>query len=248
MQQPIWISHRGDHRNATENTREAFDAALSLGFDHLETDLRTCADGHIVLAHDSTLQRISQSTAQHVTIENSERAYLESLRLNSGEGLFFLDQLLEQFRQQHWIFDIKTESAVATMGILQQLAQRPEVADFFSQRVRFLFWQSQHQRTFQNLYPKANCLARLPQCRRAAAANLVGLSGFAGLQANVTYALPTVFFGIPLMQRTMIDRYHRRKAKVLAYLPETPREHLNALSAGVDEILTNDRPMDYPGP
>ena len=46
------ISHRGYHKGSSENTLEAFQAALSLGVDGIETDVRLSRDGELVLCHD----------------------------------------------------------------------------------------------------------------------------------------------------------------------------------------------------
>jgi glycerophosphoryl diester phosphodiesterase len=47
---PWVIAHRGDHRQAAENSLAAFRAAIDSGCDMIETDLRRCRDG-IVLCH-----------------------------------------------------------------------------------------------------------------------------------------------------------------------------------------------------
>jgi len=51
------IGHRGAAGLAPENTWEGFDLALSLGVDGIETDIRTTADGTLVLRHDAELER-----------------------------------------------------------------------------------------------------------------------------------------------------------------------------------------------
>ena len=56
---PLWISHRGYKAHAVENTRAAFEAAVAHGFTALETDLRRTRDGHLVLHHDPTLDRLA---------------------------------------------------------------------------------------------------------------------------------------------------------------------------------------------
>jgi glycerophosphoryl diester phosphodiesterase len=50
--QPWVIAHRGDHRQATENSLASFDAAIRSGCDMIETDLRRCLDG-VVAYHDA---------------------------------------------------------------------------------------------------------------------------------------------------------------------------------------------------
>ncbi len=49
--------HRGCTERAPENTVAAARDALRLGVDLIECDVRTTADGHLVIMHDSTVDR-----------------------------------------------------------------------------------------------------------------------------------------------------------------------------------------------
>jgi len=51
------ISHRGERLAHPENTLPAFQAAIDAGPDFFELDVRTTADGHLVLMHDRTVDR-----------------------------------------------------------------------------------------------------------------------------------------------------------------------------------------------
>ena len=51
------IAHRGASYDAPENTFEAFDLALEMGFDNVETDVQLSSDGRSVLIHDESLYR-----------------------------------------------------------------------------------------------------------------------------------------------------------------------------------------------
>ncbi|MGE4157541.1 MAG: glycerophosphodiester phosphodiesterase [Planctomycetota bacterium] len=51
------IAHRGFSEQFPENTRAAFDAALSTGVDGFETDLQMTSDGVIAIYHDKTLDK-----------------------------------------------------------------------------------------------------------------------------------------------------------------------------------------------
>jgi glycerophosphoryl diester phosphodiesterase len=53
------LAHRGDHREAPENTLAAFRAALAIpGIDGIELDVRASADGRAIVLHDASLRRV----------------------------------------------------------------------------------------------------------------------------------------------------------------------------------------------
>ena len=54
---PQTIAHRGYKASYPENTVPAFDAAVRVGADAIETDLHLSKDGIVVLSHDPTLKR-----------------------------------------------------------------------------------------------------------------------------------------------------------------------------------------------
>lgn len=240
MKRPIWISHRGYHRNATENSAEAFEAAIACGFTHLETDLRLSADNHLVLAHDPDLCRIA---GKNIAIATTPRSLLEQQRLNGGERLLFFDTFLEAFSGQHWIFDIKPEQGEAVIDELMRWAERPEWKAFFAEKVRYLLWNPEQQAHLKRLHPQAACMARDTECRRAGTACLLGLPALGGIRFGVTYALPPRLAGMSLMRRRIVHRYQKHGGKVLAYLPESDADARCALAAGVDEVLTNGKPL-----
>ncbi len=56
------IAHRGEHRAHPENTLPAFQAAIDAGADFIELDVRTTADGRLVLMHDAKADRTTNGT------------------------------------------------------------------------------------------------------------------------------------------------------------------------------------------
>ncbi|WP_106507486.1 glycerophosphodiester phosphodiesterase [Brachybacterium timonense] len=57
------VSHRGDMTNRLENTLDAFQRAEELGSPEMELDIHPTADGHIVVHHDATLDRLAADDA-----------------------------------------------------------------------------------------------------------------------------------------------------------------------------------------
>ena len=74
MARPITIAHRGEPVGHRENTLGAFAAAVGLGADWVEIDLRRTRDGEIVVLHDQTLERLWEVDASVGDIDWSEVA------------------------------------------------------------------------------------------------------------------------------------------------------------------------------
>ena len=55
---PLVIAHRGGAKESTENTISAFQRAIQIGADGIETDLRLTADGVVVVYHDEKFGRV----------------------------------------------------------------------------------------------------------------------------------------------------------------------------------------------
>jgi glycerophosphoryl diester phosphodiesterase len=88
----VAIAHRGEPVGNPENTLPAFAAAVALGADMVELDLRRTRDGAIVVLHDQTLERLWGVDASVGDLDLSEVAAL-------GEGLVripTLRQVLER--------------------------------------------------------------------------------------------------------------------------------------------------------
>ena len=52
-------AHRGEHLKHPENSLQSIQASIDAGIDFVELDVRTTADGHLVLMHDATVNRMT---------------------------------------------------------------------------------------------------------------------------------------------------------------------------------------------
>ena len=75
------VSHRGDWRNATENSLEAIENAIKMGVDVVEIDLHKTKDGHIILMHDATLDRTTTGKGK---IADWTLDSIKTLKLKNG--------------------------------------------------------------------------------------------------------------------------------------------------------------------
>ena len=72
---PRMVCHRGANFLAPENTLPAASICISQGFDIVEIDVRTTADGEIVLMHDATVDRTTngKGLVRELTLEQVRR-------------------------------------------------------------------------------------------------------------------------------------------------------------------------------
>ncbi len=71
------VAHRGAHIGIPENTLAAYEAAIEMGVDFVEVDLRTTRDGHIVSVHnkeiDSYVTDGTRGLVSQMTLEQLKR-------------------------------------------------------------------------------------------------------------------------------------------------------------------------------
>ncbi len=117
------IAHRGFHTAVPENTLAAFEAAVTLGANGIETDVRISRDGLPVLIHDRVIasgQAVADLT--HAEIEQA-----------LGHKVPILDEALEYFPGILWNIEIKTTQALPlVIGVLRkyQVSHRILVTSF----------------------------------------------------------------------------------------------------------------------
>jgi glycerophosphoryl diester phosphodiesterase len=81
---PLIAAHRGlIGPGVSENSIEAIRAAAAAGLDAVEIDLRTTADGVIILSHDATVDRV---TTGHGRVSHFTLAEVRTLALKGGSG------------------------------------------------------------------------------------------------------------------------------------------------------------------
>ena len=95
------LAHRGFTLNAPENSMAAFQAALDLGADGIEFDVRTCKSGELVVLHDSKLERMTDGRG---FVKDKTFDELKVLRLQYGgaesEPVPFLEDVLDLVRDR----------------------------------------------------------------------------------------------------------------------------------------------------
>jgi len=77
------VAHRGDWRNAPENSIQAIQRSIQIGADIVEIDVQKTKDGHLVLMHDKTIDRTTSGKGK---VEDYTLAELQKFTLSTGSG------------------------------------------------------------------------------------------------------------------------------------------------------------------
>ena len=75
---PVVVAHRGSRYLWPENTMVAFEGAVRAGATHIETDVRTTADGVVVCIHDATVDRTTSGSGPVSGFTHSELGALDA--------------------------------------------------------------------------------------------------------------------------------------------------------------------------
>lgn len=78
------VAHRGDWRNAPENSLQAFQNCIDMGVDMIELDLHMSKDSVLFLMHDNTVDRTTNGLGK---VSDFTAAELKKLHLKSGHGV-----------------------------------------------------------------------------------------------------------------------------------------------------------------
>ena len=217
------IAHRGGRGLGPENTLAAFRRSLAAGADVLEMDVRTTADGHLVVLHDATVDR---TTDGHGAVNEMTLAQLKTLdagyRWTADQGHSF------PFRSRGITVPTLSEVLVAfadTPLITEIKENRPEV----SQPVCDLL--HQHDRITGVLVASvhAGVLERFRQVCLGVATSagpsetlwfyLLSRSGLAALYSPAMQALqvPVSFKGLAVVSDRFVAAAHARNLTVAAW-------------------------------
>ncbi len=122
------IAHRGNNKEALENSFTAYDLAVDCGAVRIELDVQMTRDGHPVINHDDHL---GHTTGQNLSCSQLDRADFHRVQLLNGESVPFLDQVLERYLPKIELnIEIKgnrRDSAEAVVRLLKQNHYRERV-------------------------------------------------------------------------------------------------------------------------
>ena len=244
---PPWvIAHRGGMGLWPENTRYAFERAARAGADVLDLDVRTSADGALVVVHDAELGRTTEASGRVDALTLRELQSLDAgYRWSSdggathpfrGQGIRIpaLDEVFRSFPGAHLGLEIKESDPTAPGRVCQairgaQMQERVLVASFHAAATQ----------AFRAACPEVASGAVFSEALRFRVLSALGLTPTR--PPAEALLVPLRFAGLPVPTAHLVRTAHALKLHVEAWLANEPAEMERLLEAGVDGIMT-----DYP--
>ncbi len=134
---PLAVAHRGGNEIAHENTLEAFQDAIDLGYRRIETDVHYTRHGELLAIHGQTIDGSEEiETRVDAYVHIGERAIrIADLTRADRQAIahdgFYIPTLAEALslnREVYWNIDAKRQEAVAPLlAVLRRLDAFPRV-------------------------------------------------------------------------------------------------------------------------
>jgi glycerophosphoryl diester phosphodiesterase len=241
------IAHRGSVLLWPENTLYAFEIALALGADVIETDIRTTADGVLVLLHDANVDRTTEGTGPVRALTLAELTSLDAgYRWSPDGGRSFpyrghglrvptLEELFTAFPQARMNLEIKENDPAIATALCRSVREHR-----MSERVLVASFHPRAVSRFRDVCPGVATSATAPEARRFLALSTLRLEN---LHRPAAWALQVPEFAgrLRVLTPRFVAAAHRLNLQVHAFTINEPENQRRLLELGVDGIVT-DRP------
>lgn len=240
---PLLFAHRGASLELPENTLEAFERGLSLGASYLETDTHLTRDGHPVLAHDPSGERmagepvmVSGCSLAQVKRWDAGRNFIDPQGRQPFAGQSYrvptLAEALEAFPGARFNVDIKENSPHAVAAVLRVIGQagaarRVRLASFHTAVLRYLRAER---------YPGGTCLGP-SECAYLALAPAALLPRY---EPGTAAQIPLKLGPVRADTEAFLRRCHGAGLQVHFWTINDPDEARRLIALGADAIMTDD--------
>jgi glycerophosphoryl diester phosphodiesterase len=224
------VAHRGASGNYPENTLLAFQKALEVGVDEIELDLYLTKDGHLIIMHDSTVDRTTDGTGAI-----SDLTLAEIKALDAG-GVFG-----EQFRGERvptWEEALELVQGKVGLNVHLKEGGNPDghyerkvakaLIDFHMVEDSILTCSDASVGIFADIDSRIEC--RIFRANRTPEEYI---------RKSVEMGLRTMQPGRDITTRDFIQKAHAAGRIVHVFYADTPEDMCAYIEIGVDGILTN---------
>ena len=226
MKRKLFCAHRGLSALMPENTLPAFAAALSLGADEIEFDVRLTKDGELIVSHDKTLERISDGVG---TLGDFTLAELKQLNIGVKRGWVVpfctAEEVFSQFAGK-LMFNIHLKEHGEQGYLIRSLC---DLADRYHARESIYFAGSPGELAWmQQIAPD------IPRTAIQLPKDQMGI-----FEMAKTYDCHRVQFWLGMFDEALIQKMHGEGILCNLYYADTAEDYQKYFDMGIDTLLTN---------
>jgi glycerophosphoryl diester phosphodiesterase len=227
------FAHRGGAYHpeieGLENTLAAFEHAVALGYDYLETDVHVTRDGVLLAFHDTVLDRVTDRKGEIARLSYDE---VRTAVIGGRAEIPTLAMLFDAFPETRFNIDIKSEGAVSGLADLinaREAWDRVLVGSFSRRRLQ------RFRRLVSQPVPTSATPVEVVLFRFLPSAWLADLltPDFAAFQ------VPHRQGRLLVTTRSLVRRAHARAKHVHVWTIDDPAEMHELLDLGVDGLFTD---------
>ncbi|WP_421865841.1 glycerophosphodiester phosphodiesterase [Parvibaculum sp.] len=226
------FAHRGGAGAWSENTMPAFQGAVDLGYRYIETDVHATRDGVLLAFHDDKLDRV---TDMQGVIAEMDYAEVRKARIAGTEPIPLMAELLAAWPDIRINIDPKRDNAARPLVQLLKEAKAVE-------RVCVNSFSGRRTAGIRDALGPNLCTGMGPlSTARLRFSSWAGPMGFVfGGFAEGCAQIPVEQYGIPLVDRKLVERAHELGLQVHVWTIDDPDEMRRLIDAGVDGLMTDE--------
>lgn len=226
MEKKRFCAHRGVSALMPENTLPAFGAALALGADEIEFDIRLTKDEKLVVCHDPVLERISDGSGR---VEEHTLEELKALNVGGKQGWVARfctpEEVFAQFAGKI-TFNIHLKEHGEDGFIIRELQKltkqyNAEGHVYFAGSPSELEW-------MERIAPE------IPRTAIQLPKDTIGI-----VEMAERYHCTGVQFWLGMFDKTTIDTLHEKGIRCNLFYADTEADYETYFAMGVDTLLTN---------
>ena len=237
LKRPVIFAHRGASAYAPENTLTAFTLAIQQGAEAIELDAKLSADGHVVVMHDDTVDRTTNSIGAV-----SSLSLAELKKLDAGSK-FNPAYHLERIPTLEEVFETIGPNVFINVELKNYTSPINDLPDKVISLVKEHGLETSVMLSSFNIIALIRARSLLPKI----SLGFITIKGLADLtlQSRLVRLSPLLAFHPHYLDVTpkLVRAAHKVNSRVHTYTVNQPDTMQQLFSIGVDGIFTDDPPL-----
>lgn len=224
------LAHRGFSLEGLENSMAAFQAAVDLGYTHLETDAHGTVDGVAVALHDASLDRTTDASGE---VSELRWEQVRAARIGGVEPVPLLEDILGTWPEVRVNVDVKAESGIVPIADAIERTgahDRVCVASFSATR---------REATVSRLSRPVATSAGTSEAARFFAGGMLGLGTLRSLRRVDSLQIPWKAWGRPVLTARHVRIAHAAGRSVHVWTVNEREEMETLIEMGVDGLVSD---------